>query len=216
LEDKKILLKILRARGKINKDKLKKPKRLRRCRMRKGLLLILFLSLLISPSAYAPVYIIDKMHLEEWEKKKDQKKKKKSSPSYYNKRTTKDGLKLEEFVVSRGILGEDGSIMTCDGSIKVGDVVIVIIKLKNTKKKPLVFKKYGIFVGCRWERKKRDLVNRDFGYCRNVVIKPGKSIFLTARIKVDKPGTWYFWPAYWLNDHFGPYMWKVKKIKVNP
>lgn len=180
--------------------------------MKKVLLWVLLLSILISSSAYAPMYmpIIDETQLKEKEKKK----KKKSS--YYNKKTTKDGLKLEKFIVSKGILGEDGSIMTCHGDVKVGDVVVVIIKLKNTKKKPLVFKNYGIFVGCRWEQKKGFLVNKDFGYCRNVVIKSGKSIFLIAKIKVDNPGTWYFWPAYWLNDHFGPYMWRVKKIKVNP
>lgn len=92
--------------------------------------------------------------------------------------------------------------------VRVGGRLTVHFTLRNTTSKELVFKPYGILVGCRDPQG----TNRDFGH-REVSLKPGASYDFVASIQVDKAGLWHFWPGYYL-EHWGPYKWHEIVIQV--
>jgi hypothetical protein len=91
---------------------------------------------------------------------------------------------------------------------KVGNTLTLRFALRNTTAKEMVFKPYGILVGCRDPQG----ANRDFGH-REVSLKPGASYDFIASIQVDKAGPWHFWPGYYL-EHWGPYKWHEIVIQV--
>lgn len=92
--------------------------------------------------------------------------------------------------------------------VRVGGRLTVHFTLRNTTSNEMVFKPYGILVGCRDPQG----TNRDFGH-REVSLKPGASYDFVASIQVDKTGLWHFWPGYYLG-HWGPYKWHEIVIQV--
>ncbi|WP_457624846.1 hypothetical protein [Persephonella sp.] len=119
---------------------------------------------------------------------------------YYRKSLGKqNGLKIYNFRIQ-------GKEFT------VGSIVAVSFQLKNISGKKIRFGKYGVFVGCRDPEGK----NRDFGHSfRNYTLKKGKSITVSGQIKIDKPGEWIFWPAFYKSDKgWSLYKWRAVKLKA--
>lgn len=111
-------------------------------------------------------------------------------------------------------VSEDGVEVT-DFSIggpeptRVGDTLRMSFTLRNTTDSEMNFSPNGVFVGCR----DPDDENCDFAH-KELTLKPGESFTLkNATIEVDKPGTWHFWPGYYLG-HWGPYKWQELRIEV--
>ncbi|UCG35075.1 MAG: hypothetical protein JSW17_06205 [Candidatus Omnitrophota bacterium] len=141
---------------------------------------------------------------------KKKKKKKASEVLFlYNKKgKAGDGMQLDYFLLVHGKLNSDGTIDKKKGRVRVGDYVTADVVLRNTTAKKMDLRKYGVFIGCRGNDK-----NRDFGY-KKLVLKANESYGLKVDTRVDEKGTWYFWPAYYVNGRWGPYKWHTAKIKV--
>ncbi len=94
----------------------------------------------------------------------------------------------------------------------VGSYVTVEYDLKNTLSKPIKFGKYGAFVACRDPNNK----NRDFAHqYKYYKLNSHKQIHVRGKIKIDKSGSWTFWPGFYLlHTGFGPYEWGKIKLKA--
>jgi len=116
--------------------------------------------------------------------------------------TSPDGLRLLEFHVT-------------PTKAKAGNTIKVLFRLKNETNQPIKFDpRYGVFVGARWNSTTDDN-NRDFGHkYKKMVLKPGREIFFKGSRKLDKAGTWRFWPAYNVNGHWGPFRWNEIVLEV--
>jgi hypothetical protein len=92
----------------------------------------------------------------------------------------------------------------------VGDKVDVQFTLKNLEPKPIKFDPPGVFVGARCNEQ-----NRDFGHRGDIKeLKEGQSVSIKASIKLDTQGEWRFWPAFKINNSWGPYGWMEKRVSV--
>lgn len=97
---------------------------------------------------------------------------------------------------------------------KVGDTLQVRFILKNVSGHTIKFDSNGVFVGARWNST-TDANNRDFGHIfRGQTRHNMANAEVKAQIKVDRPGTWRFWPAYHLNGHYGPFRWHEVVVNV--
>lgn len=65
-----------------------------------------------------------------------------------------------------------------------------------------------LFVGAR----DASGANKDFGHLANVWIGSGQTLHFEASYTPQSGGVWTFWPAYKIDNHYGPYMW----ITVTP
>jgi Leucine-rich repeat (LRR) protein len=101
---------------------------------------------------------------------------------------------------------------------KSGDTVTVEFDLTNITRKTIYFGRRGIFVGCLNPRGGKE----DFGHqFKKKSLLKGKTVRFKASKKLDKKGTWTFWPSYylgsasWVNHRsgYGPYKWQAAKIK---
>jgi len=92
---------------------------------------------------------------------------------------------------------------------RVGDALVVRFKVRNTTGAEMKFSPFGILVGCR----DPDDENRDFGHTEETILKPDEVFEFEAKIEVDKPGLWHFWPGYYLG-HWGPYKWQEIRVEV--
>jgi subtilisin family serine protease len=102
---------------------------------------------------------------------------------------------------------------------KAGDTVTVEFDLKNNSSRPLYFGKPGIFVGCL----DPDGGKEDFGHqFQKKGLLKGKTFHFKAAKKLDKKGTWTFWPSYylgsigWANHRIGYGLHKWQAARINP
>jgi len=102
-----------------------------------------------------------------------------------------------------------GPVLSDTGFARPNDVITVRFTFRNTGATTMTFSSYGIFVGCRDPQG----ANRDFGH-QAETLAPGASVTREATITVDQAGTWTFWPAYYYNGHWGPYMWQSMTLDV--
>jgi hypothetical protein len=117
---------------------------------------------------------------------------------------TADGLELSGFYVR-----------TRMNPTRVGDTVKVSFKLKNVTGRDIRFDpRFGVFVGARWNST-TDANIRDFGHTfQGQVLKPGRAVTVDAKLILDTPGVWRFWPAYSIRGHWGPFRWNEAVIRV--
>ena len=95
-------------------------------------------------------------------------------------------------------------------TVHVGDTVIFEFSYNNVGSGNLNFDPYGIFTAARDPSGN----NRDFFQTVNLVRPTGFTHWI-GWITVNAPGTWIFWPAYYLNGvGWGPYGWHQLLITV--
>jgi len=114
------------------------------------------------------------------------------------------------------------NILTTNQIPTVGSAVYVYVTMYNGHGlTPPTYDTFGnFFIGCRWSRLS-DLYNRDFGYSGSKTLsqlgdslETGQGWFLFESRILDASGTWYFWPAYQYQGHWGPWAWNILAINV--
>jgi hypothetical protein len=98
--------------------------------------------------------------------------------------------------------------------LHVGDEIEVQFSLSHVAGLPVQLGPFGVLTGCRDPNDQ----NRDFGYMNQGMNMTGRStVSFSGKIKLDKVGTWSFWPAYSLPaGGWGPFRWHEAKINVLP
>lgn len=118
--------------------------------------------------------------------------------SYAGPDVSEDGVELTDFALE----GPE--------TPGVGNTLLVRFKVRNTTDAEMKFSPFGVLVGCR----DPDGQNRDFGHTEETTLKPDEIFEFEAKIEVDKPGIWQFWPGYYLDGHWGPYKWQEIGVEV--
>lgn len=99
---------------------------------------------------------------------------------------------------------------------RVNDIITIEFEMQNISDKPIAF--LETFVAAR--NQLHD--NKDFGYSnQGTTFQPQEIIKIEARINVDLPGTWTFWPCYALDipdiieeDNLCPGEWRLFPVHV--
>ncbi len=115
--------------------------------------------------------------------------------------TSRDGLRLTNFTVAGPL-----EPVPTTGEIEVR------FGLRNDGDQAFHIGRYGIFAGARDPAGD----NRDFGHwLMNQTLNPGDTVSFWAKLEVEQPGDWTFWPAYSTSaGGWGPYEWHAAEVSV--
>ncbi len=120
-------------------------------------------------------------------------------------------------LASRHKLGQQHGLVFSDFLIagpgrQVGATLMASVIVRNGSTKTIHLGRYGVFIAARDPADR----NRDFAHnFRNRALRPGQKVKISGTLRIDKPGTWTFWPAFALPKiGWSEYQWQALRLNI--